>query len=117
MPSPPEESNDKQPQPPSFANLHPPSQKKQEGLGIGRESKTSPLILADDAGLATEKGKSKSKFFTDCKQEYLASINCRLENFDHKASGSCETFFDEYKACRKLENERRLEENAGKSFF
>jgi len=113
------------PQPPSFANLHPPTSsannnhnnnipKKQEGLGIGRESKSSVLTLED----ASDK-RGKSKFFTDCKKEYLASINCRLEHFDHKESGACQPLFDHYKECRKEENRLRLEENAagGGGFF
>ena len=101
----------------TFASLHPPVTsnqnytKPQQGIGIGRDSKT-PILSADDLS-----SKEKTKFFTDCKQEYLASINCRLEHHDHKESNICQPLFDSYKACRKEEHQRLLEENAGKSFW
>ena len=98
------------PQPPSFANLHPPvksnNEARQQGLGIGRDSKTPGIISKSDLN------QGQTKFFTDCQKEYLASINCRLEHHDHKLTNICQPLFDNYKACRVEENKRRLEENA-----
>jgi hypothetical protein len=107
-------NDNNKPQPPSFANLHPPvnrnnSQPRHQGLGIGRDSRT-PTVNDDF-------NKHQGKFFTDCQKEYLASINCRLENYDHKQTNVCQLFFDHYKACRVEENKRRLEENAKRGSF
>lgn len=113
-------NNSSKPQPPSFAHLHPPTASRQQGLGIGRESRTSAFDQTSHESTSTSKKakKGSGKFFTDCKQEYLASINCRLEHYDHKESGACQKFFNTYKDCRKEENERRLAENAaGGSLF
>ena len=100
-------SNDQEkPQPPPLANLQPPvGGNRQQGLGIGRQSK-APVISNEDIK------QGGAKFFTDCQKEYLASINCRLENYDHKLTNVCQPYFDNYKACRVEENKRRLEENA-----
>ena len=106
-----QQTRSSKPHPPSFANLQPPvSSNRQQGLGIGRDSR---VIGQGDLT------NGKTKFFTDCQKEYLASINCRLEHYDHKQTNVCQHFFDNYKACRREENERRLEENAkgGGGFF
>ncbi|CAB9516890.1 expressed unknown protein [Seminavis robusta] len=117
---PPQEEQPSKPQPPSFANLHPQvatgsSNNKHQGLGIGRDSQvpgTSSTAVITTNDLDT---KGNSKLYTDCKAEYLASINCRLEHHDHKTTNVCQPFFDEYKACRKEEHQRILEENAKRS--
>jgi len=120
-PQPQEQQEPEQQQQPkkTFSSLQPPIasnanyDRPQQGVGVGRESKT-PILIADDL---THKG--KTKLFTDCKTEYIASINCRLENYDHKETNVCQPLFDTYKACRKEENDRRLEENArsGRGLF
>jgi hypothetical protein len=58
---------------------------------------------------------SASKLQTDCRQQQAASLNCIQDNYDKKTV--CQPFFDDYKKCRKEENDRRLEENSKKYFF
>jgi hypothetical protein len=58
---------------------------------------------------------SASKLITDCKQQQSESLNCIQENYDQK--NVCQPFFDRYKACRKEEHDRILEENSKKHFF
>ena len=101
------------PQKPAYTGLQPPAGAKTayQGLGIGRQSKT-PVVSTVDLS-----EKEKSQFFTDCKKEYLAAINCRLEHHDHKETNICQPLFDHYKDCRTEEHERRLEENAKKGGF
>ena len=56
-----------------------------------------------------------SKYQTDCQTEQRASLECSVENYENRDT-ICKDFFEDYKRCRKLEHERRLEANAGKSF-
>ena len=107
------------PQPPSFANLQPPTS-KQQGLGIGRDSSTA-AFQPNSPEVEASRGPGiggKGRFGTECKREYMASINCRLEHHDHKVTGVCNPFYETYKACRIEEDERRKEANAaGGSLF
>jgi hypothetical protein len=58
------------------------------------------------------KSSTTAKFLTNCAEEHAASLKCIEQNY-HKRS-ACQPFFDNYKQCRKDENARRLEANAGK---
>jgi hypothetical protein len=59
--------------------------------------------------------KDVAKFLTDCKKQHQESLKCIERNYSNRAA--CEPFFAAYKACRREENERRLDANAGKSWF
>ena len=56
-----------------------------------------------------------NKFMTSCAQEHSNSLQCIERNYQNRSA--CEPFFQAYKACRKLENDKRLEENAKKNSF
>uniref|UniRef100_A0A7S1ZEW9 CHCH domain-containing protein n=1 Tax=Trieres chinensis TaxID=1514140 RepID=A0A7S1ZEW9_TRICV len=56
-----------------------------------------------------ERGLQRSKFFTDCSKQHSESLRCIEDNYEQK--DVCQPFFDAYKACRREENQRRLEEN------
>lgn len=53
-----------------------------------------------------------AKFLTNCAKEHGESLQCIERNYQNRPA--CEPFFEAYKACRKLENEARLEANAAK---
>ena len=50
------------------------------------------------------------QYLTSCSKENMASLKCIEENYQNRSA--CQPFFDEYKECRKQENERRKEANA-----
>jgi len=56
-----------------------------------------------------DRGEQRSKFFTDCKTQHAASLRCIEDNYENREV--CQKFFDDYKACRRQERERRLEKN------
>ena len=55
------------------------------------------------------------KFATNCSQQHRESLECIERNYHDRSQ--CEAFFAAYKACRKAENERRLEDNAKRPWF
>lgn len=55
-------------------------------------------------------GKQRSKFFTNCKKEHAASLQCIHDHYDNRAL--CEPYFQAYKKCRQKEREQHLEQNA-----
>lgn len=57
-------------------------------------------------------GKQRTKFATDCSLQHSASLHCIEDNYTNKEV--CQTFFDDYKKCRRDERQKRLEENAKK---
>jgi hypothetical protein len=57
-----------------------------------------------------ETGHQRSKFITACANEHRNSLQCIEDNYEDREQ--CQPFFDAYKACRRLEHERKLEENA-----
>eukprot|EP00548_Thalassiothrix_antarctica_P012616 CAMPEP_0194165470 /NCGR_PEP_ID=MMETSP0154-20130528/1370_1 /TAXON_ID=1049557 /ORGANISM="Thalassiothrix antarctica, Strain L6-D1" /LENGTH=124 /DNA_ID=CAMNT_0038875911 /DNA_START=258 /DNA_END=632 /DNA_ORIENTATION=+ len=61
-------------------------------------------------------GKQRTKFTTDCGVQHRASLACIEEHYTDKEA-HCQTFFDQYKACRREERERKLAQNKGRSFF
>ena len=67
-----------------------------------------PLVREED-----ERGQQRSQFYTDCSKEHSESLRCIEDNYEKKQV--CQPFFDAYKACRREENKRRLEENARRS--
>jgi hypothetical protein len=58
-------------------------------------------------------GKQRTKFATDCSTQHAASLRCIEDNYTNK--DVCQSFFDNYKQCRREERQRRLDENAKKS--
>jgi cytochrome c oxidase assembly protein subunit 23 len=52
-------------------------------------------------------------FLTKCSKENSASLNCIERNYQNRAA--CNDFFQEYKDCRKKENDDRKAANAGSS--
>ena len=56
------------------------------------------------------KPSTTAKFLTNCAEEHAASLKCIERNYQNRAA--CQTFFENYKQCRKEENERRKEANA-----
>ena len=68
------------------------------------------------APISTETAsKDVAKFLTDCKKQHRESLECIERNYTNRAA--CDPFFAAYKACRREENERRLDANAGRSWF
>ena len=61
----------------------------------------------------SQKNESASKLQTDCSHEHAASLQCLADNLGSREA--CQTFFDNYKDCRKAENQRRLDANAQKT--
>ena len=57
-----------------------------------------------------ETGHQRSKFITACANEHRNSLQCIEENYERKEV--CQPFFDAYKECRRLEHQRKMEENA-----
>jgi len=62
---------------------------------------------------ANHQGKTTAKFLTNCSEEHMNSLQCIERNYQNRSA--CEPFFQAYKACRKEENQKRLEENEKKS--
>jgi hypothetical protein len=60
-------------------------------------------------------GKQRSKFVTDCSTQHSASLACIEANYEKKEV--CQSFFDAYILCRREERERRLAQNATRSFW
>eukprot|EP00339_Tiarina_fusa_P003795 CAMPEP_0117042026 /NCGR_PEP_ID=MMETSP0472-20121206/29298_1 /TAXON_ID=693140 ORGANISM="Tiarina fusus, Strain LIS" /NCGR_SAMPLE_ID=MMETSP0472 /ASSEMBLY_ACC=CAM_ASM_000603 /LENGTH=99 /DNA_ID=CAMNT_0004753167 /DNA_START=229 /DNA_END=525 /DNA_ORIENTATION=+ len=58
------------------------------------------------------KASTTAKFLTNCSEEHAASLKCIEQNYQNR--GACQPFFDNYKQCRKQENDKRLEANGGK---
>ena len=57
-----------------------------------------------------ETGHQRSKFLTDCAKEHRNSLACIEDNYERREL--CQPFFEAYKTCRKLEHQRKMEENA-----
>ena len=79
------------------------------------ESNINPEPAAHNNGQPLQpnldhRGKQRSKFLTNCKEQHAASLQCIQDNYDDRSV--CQPFFDAYKKCRKEERERHLEENA-----
>jgi hypothetical protein len=53
------------------------------------------------------------QFQTDCSKQHGESLQCIERNYQNRSA--CEPFFQAYKACRKEENDRRLEANAARA--
>lgn len=58
-------------------------------------------------------GHTTAKFLTNCAEEHSNSLECIERNYQNRSA--CEPFFQAYKACRKLENQKRLDDNAKKA--
>lgn len=56
---------------------------------------------------------STAKFLTNCAAEHSDSLKCIERNYDNR--GACQPFFDAYKECRTVENEKRKEKNSQSS--
>jgi hypothetical protein len=54
-----------------------------------------------------------SKLRTDCKVQHDASLQCILDNYENKKV-ACIDFFEDYKRCRKEEQQRNREANRGR---
>ena len=72
-------------------------------------------------GLSHRKGQPKAaphatkpsttaRFLTNCAQEHAASLTCIEQNYQNRAV--CQPFFDNYRQCRKEEEDRRKDANA-----
>lgn len=71
------------------------------------QPKRAPHAGADHPGQTT------AKFLTNCATEHANSLQCIERNYQNRSA--CEPFFQAYKACRKEENDKRLEANAARS--
>jgi len=58
-------------------------------------------------------GGTTAKFLTNCAKEHADSLQCIERNYQNRSA--CNPFFQAYKACRKEENDKRLEANAAKA--
>ena len=58
-------------------------------------------------------GHTTAKFLTNCSKEHMDSLQCIERNYQNRSA--CEPFFQAYKACRKEENQQRLDENEKKA--
>ena len=56
----------------------------------------------------------RTKFATDCSAEHAASLECISNNYGNQHE-VCQSYFDAYKRCRAMENERRRAERAAAS--
>ena len=76
------------------------------------QAKPPPHATADNYT-----GKAIGQFYTDCAKEHRESLQCIERNYQNRSA--CDPFFDAYKACRKEENDRRMEANAnsGRRWF
>jgi len=58
-------------------------------------------------------GHTTAKFLTNCSKEHMDSLQCIERHYQNRSA--CEPFFQAYKACRKEENQQRLDENEKKA--
>jgi hypothetical protein len=73
-----------------------------------------PMMPPQKKGGNETENNNVSKLMTDCRVQQRASLKCIEENYQNK-NQACAEYFEAYKKCRRVEHQRKLDENAKRS--